>query len=49
MGLKHVLEKQIAPMLLKGYRTGEGCEPDLYPQPRACEAVEKLMVQLNSR
>jgi len=44
--IRNILEHQVAPVIVNGYRQGEGIEPTLYPVPRLCETVESLMADL---
>lgn len=41
-GILNVLQDQVAPVLVKGYRPGEGIDADRYPTAKVCEAVQEL-------
>merc|ERR1719326_2099501 len=45
-GVLSILEEQVTPVLVKGYRLGEGVETENYPTVRIQQAVEKLHVDL---
>jgi hypothetical protein len=38
----NILQDQVAPVLVKGYRPGEGIDPDRYPTPRIVESVTEI-------
>jgi KipI family sensor histidine kinase inhibitor len=44
--IQSILEEQVSAVVVNGYRTGEGVEPELYPVSRVCQAVESLMTTL---
>merc|ERR1719210_2784204 len=41
-GILNVLQDQVSPVLVKGYRPGEGIDADRFPTGRVCTAVEEL-------
>lgn len=41
-GILNVLEDQVAPVLVKGYRPGEGIDADRFPTGKVCAAVDEL-------
>merc|ERR1719203_2446018 len=41
-GILNVLEDQVAPVLVKGYRPGEGIDADRFPTGKVCTAVDEL-------
>mmetsp|Transcript_53138 Transcript_53138/g.124477 ORF Transcript_53138/g.124477 Transcript_53138/m.124477 type:complete len:1295 (-) Transcript_53138:103-3987(-) len=41
-----VLEEQVSPVLVKGYRPGQGVDVDRYPTPTVCSAFEELSSEL---
>jgi biotin carboxyl carrier protein len=45
-GILNVLQDQVAPIMVKGYRPGEGIDADRYPTARVCTAVEELHTAL---
>lgn len=45
-GILNILEDQVAPVLINGYRPGEGVDKDRWPTPTVCEAVEELHATL---
>jgi len=46
-GILNVLQDQVAPVLVKGYRPGEGIDADRYPTAKVCEAVQELHTALS--
>jgi biotin carboxyl carrier protein/biotin carboxylase len=45
----NVLEDQVAPVLVKGYRPGEGIDPDRYPTPRIIASVQEITESLSKQ
>merc|ERR1719456_1675014 len=45
--LEQVLKDQVAPVLVNGYRPGEGVDPDLWPTDRVCDYLAKLHDELS--
>lgn len=41
-GVLNILQDQVAPILVKGYRPGEGVDKDRWPTPGVCARVEEL-------
>ena len=46
--IQNLLEEQVAPAVVNGYRPGEGVEPGVFPTERMCKAVESLAESLSS-
>merc|ERR1719310_2762869 len=38
----NILQDQVAPVLVKGYRPGEGIDPDRYPTERIVDSVTEI-------
>jgi len=45
----NILESQVAPVLVNGYRPGEGIDPDRYPTTRVVEAMHKITKDLSTQ
>lgn len=41
-----VLKEQVAPVIVNGYRKGEGIDPDRYPTKSVCAGIEELQDKL---
>lgn len=44
--LENVLKDQVAPVLVNGYRPGEGIDPDRWPTDRVCGALQQMAQDL---
>ncbi|CAJ1431504.1 unnamed protein product [Effrenium voratum] len=45
-GVLTVVKEQVAPVIVNGYRKGEGIDPDRYPTKGVCAALEELSHEL---
>jgi biotin carboxyl carrier protein len=45
-GILNILEDQVCPVMVKGYRPGEGIDKDRFPTPTVCARVEELHKEL---
>jgi len=41
-GIRNIIQDQLSPILVKGYRPGEGIDADRFPTPRVMENVETI-------
>eukprot|EP00854_Cymbomonas_tetramitiformis_P002318 gene2318-3042_t len=46
--IQEILRLQVAPVIVNGYRPGQGVEPDVYPVHTVCETVESLLASLSA-